>query len=61
MNWEDEYRDLVLGIGTATYGKQRWFYQGDGMWYDREYCDYIATWELNNRITKEIEELENEW
>ena len=31
--------DIFLHVGSITYGKERWFDQGDGTWYDRRHCD----------------------
>lgn len=57
INWQHEYESLIRSIGSATYGKERWFLQDDGTWYDRKYGDYITTQTLENMIFKELEEL----
>ena len=50
MNWQEEFESLVRTIGTATYGKERWFYQGDDVWYDRDDGKYFSTNILHQKI-----------
>ena len=64
MDWLKEFEDLIKCIGSATYGKERWFHDydeknGRAIWYDRHLCDYISTEELIGRVRLEIMELEN--
>lgn len=54
MNWKEEFESLVRTIGSITYGKERWFLQDDGKWYDRKECDYIDISELQYRIAYEV-------
>ena len=53
-HWEREYESLVRSLGTVTYGKERWFNQGDGTWYDREEDDYINLYDLERRVCKAV-------
>lgn len=53
-NWQEEYESLVRTIGSITYGKERWFLQDDGRWYDRDGGTYITIDELHNRICEEV-------
>ena len=42
----DEIESLVatfIALTSAEYGKQRFFQQENGTWYDRDKCDYITT------------------
>lgn len=54
IDWKEELIILVASIGSATYGKERWFLQDDGKWYDRDDGKYISQDELFNRIRYEI-------
>ena len=56
IDWQEEYESLVRSIGSLTYGKERWFYESNGIWYDRKYGENISTLELHNRIIEEIGE-----
>ena len=58
INWKAEYQNLVRIIGSATFGKERWFYQENGTWYDRKYGDYIGFLTLETRIYDELGETE---
>lgn len=60
INWQEEFESLVRSIGSITYGKERWFYQGNNVWYDREDGEYIDTFTLQRRVTHEILLLEGE-
>jgi hypothetical protein len=55
MKWREEFESLVRTIGTATYGKERWFYE-DGIWYDRKDGKHININELHKRILNAIKE-----
>ena len=59
MNWQEEFESLIRTIGSITYGKERWFYQDNGIWYDRKDGDYIDMQLLNDRIYELLGE-ENE-
>ena len=54
MNWKEEFESLVRTIGSITYGKERWFLQDDGTWYDRKDGTYISIDELHKRIYEEV-------
>lgn len=56
MNWKEEYESLVRSIGSLTYGKERWFYQDDNTWYDRQDGKHIDQYELYKRVMQAIEE-----
>ena len=53
--WKEHFISLIRSIGVATYGKERWFLQGDGMWYDRERGEELTIDELEQTIFEEIE------
>ena len=57
INWEEEYKSLVRIIGSTTYGKERWFHVGNGIWYDRKEDDCIDFLTLEERIGEEYEQL----
>ena len=50
INWQEEFERLIRTIGYLTYGKERWFYQNKGIWYDRKDGDYINMQLLYERI-----------
>ena len=52
--WKEHFISLVRSIGVATYGKERWFLQGDGMWYDRELGKEMNIDVLKAVISEEI-------
>lgn len=54
VNWKKEFESLVRTIGSYTYGKERWFLQDDGRWYDRYDGSYITIDELHKRIGEEM-------
>lgn len=39
----DSMVSTFVVLTSAEYGKQRFFQQEDGTWYDRDQCDYIKT------------------
>ena len=45
---------IVRTIGTFAYGKERWIYQCNDKWYDREKDDYFDTDELVKRVNEEL-------
>lgn len=49
---------IISCVGTATYGKERWFPQEDGKWYDRKYCDYVMLDEIVDRLCSTVWESE---
>lgn len=65
LHWKDKFEELVQCIGSASYGKERWFHEydekgGRARWYDRAFYDYIDTDELIHRIVKVINDYERE-
>jgi len=56
IDWKELFESLVRCIGSATYGKERWFYNDNGCWYDRASGTYISTDQLIAKIYKELEE-----
>lgn len=58
MNWQKEYESLIRFIGSVTYGKERWFYKGNGIWYDREENEYINMDKLAEEIIYAFKEEE---
>lgn len=59
MDWKTEFISLVRSIGAKTYGKERWFYEGDG-WYDRETGKTITIDELHQQMLDAIGGTEND-
>ena len=58
MNWQEEFESLIRTIGSITYGKERWFYQNNGIWYDRKDGNYIDMQLLHERIYELLGEYE---
>lgn len=58
INWKEEFISLVRSIGSVTFGKERWFLQDNGLWYDRQDCKEITIDELHKRIYKEVKWLD---
>lgn len=56
--WEQNLRTLLTHIGVCDIGKERWFDQDDGLWYDRKEHDYITFREVMNRA---MDTIEREW
>lgn len=52
--------DIFLHVGSITYGKERWFDQGDGTWYDRRHCDYVPLDEAVERLIETVREIEED-
>lgn len=52
--------DIFLHVGSITYGKERWFDQGDGTWYDRRHCDYVPLDEAAERLIETVREIEED-
>lgn len=48
--------DFISCMGVALYGKERFFRQDNGLWYDRRVCDYVCTAEILERIYKQCAE-----
>ena len=53
-DWKEQYIGLIQSIGSATYGKERWFIQDNEMWYDRKEADYIDINEMEKRVRSAI-------
>lgn len=50
--------DFLKAISSRMYGKERFFRQTNGTWYDREQADYISLEEMMDRIYQQIVELD---
>lgn len=51
--------DIIIStVGVADLGKQRWFEQDDGSWYDRRECDYVSLDIVVGRVCEAIRELD---
>lgn len=46
---EEALEELLTHIGVYDLGKQRWFEQEGGLWYDRREHDYITLIEVIDR------------
>lgn len=55
MTEREALADIVMIIGSLTYGKERWF-KNNGCWYDRSKGDYIQNEELVKRINEILKE-----
>ena len=55
---EQALNDLLTHIGVCDIGKQRWFDQDDGLWYDRREHDYITLMEV---IDRAMDFIKQEW
>ena len=55
--WEQNLRTLLTHIGVCDIGKERWFDQDDGLWYDRKEHDHITFREVIDRAMNFIDEL----
>lgn len=55
MTEREALADIVMIIGSLTYGKERWF-KDNGCWYDRSKGDYIQNEELVQRISEALNE-----
>lgn len=60
VNWEESVRILVSYIGAITYGKERWFYEDNGQWYDRATGSYITHDILIRRVIEAVRDAEEE-
>ena len=47
---------LAKYIGSITYGKERWFYDGNGLWYDRKQNQSLLVAELVDEIIDAVKE-----
>lgn len=48
---------IVTFLGSVTYGKERFFRQENGIWYDRDKGDYITL----EQIVERAEEIISDW
>lgn len=55
MTEREALANIVMIIGSLTYGKERWF-KNNGCWYDRSKGDYIQNEELVRRIGEILKE-----
>ena len=51
--------DFLKSISSRMYGKERFFKQTNGTWYDRYRADYISLEEMMDRIYQQIVELDD--
>ena len=51
---------IITYVGTATFGKERWFRQVDGTYYDRLFEDYVDLEEVAKRLVDTVWEREEE-
>ena len=51
---------IITYVGTATFGKGRWFRQEDGTYYDRLFEDYVDLEEVAKRLVHTVWEREQE-
>ena len=49
---------LITAVGVSDIGKERWFEQKNGRWYDRREGDYIDFNTMIERVESTIIELE---
>lgn len=58
---EHEALDYIITyVGTATFGKGRWFRQSDGTYYDRLFEDYVDLEEVAKRLVHTVWKREEE-
>ena len=58
MRLIDALRDMIKQIGSITYGKERFFEQDRGIWYDRKHGDYITLEKVIERLVEAVKESE---
>lgn len=46
--------NVITELAAVDYGKERFFRQKDGTWYDRDGCDYISLEEMLTRAYESI-------
>lgn len=51
---------IITYVGSATFGKGRWFRQSDGTYYDRLFEDYVDLEEVAKRLVHTVWEREEE-
>lgn len=51
--------DFIKELGSITYGKERFFRQDNGTWYDRKHADYITLDDVIRRIVDAVNELDD--
>lgn len=60
MTESEALEDIIKYVGSATFGKERWFKQENGIWYDRLFCDYVELDEVVKRLVLTVWEREEE-
>lgn len=60
MTDSEALEDIIKYIGSATFGKERWFKQKDGTYYDRLFEDYVDLEEVAKRLVNTVWEREEE-
>lgn len=58
ITWEEAFKTLLAHIGIYDLGKQRWFDEGNGLWYDRREHESITVAEV---IDKAMDVIKTEW
>lgn len=61
IEYDELFHALVRAIGTITYGKERWFDNNDGTWYDRNECDNVPLGTVVDRLIREVSWLEEQY
>lgn len=51
--------NFIKELGSITYGKERFFRQDNGKWYDREHADYVTLDDVIRRIVDVVRELDD--
>ena len=54
MNWHEVFNEFLTSLTAITNGKQQYFEQEDGMWYNRISGEYLTTDELIAEYLDEI-------
>jgi hypothetical protein len=50
--------NFIKVLGSITYGKERFFRQDNGMWYDRKHAGYITLDDVIRRIVDAVREID---
>ena len=58
MTKDDALIDIVRYIGVLDLGKERWFEQDDGRWYDRFTGGYITLEQLVDAVEIAVSEMD---
>lgn len=47
--------EFITCMGVVLYGKERFFRQDNGSWYDRHFSDYVSTAVVLERIYRQCD------